>query len=190
MNLNSKSFFQWPEMPPLPRPGEPALVRVATQVSRAAARHELRAVLREVLAAWSGLTAERLPLRETPRGPQWQGLLAGETLDISLSYCDGEAWIGLVRGGDIGIDAMLVRPVAEAEAVARHYLGPNVLADIRGSRQTEQTFALAWTKLEACFKCLKLELTEWNTVQVRAFAHLTSREMVLGRTAVTVAVSD
>jgi 4'-phosphopantetheinyl transferase superfamily len=186
MKPPAELIFQWPELPPLPPVGIPVVIRVATPAPRSAARRELRVVLRQVLTAWSGLAPEQLPLGEFPRGPLWQGLLAGHPLDISLSYCEGEAWIGLIRGGAIGVDAMSVQPIAEAEAVARHYFGPDALASIRQSRQPTQTFALAWTKLEACFKCLKLELTEWNADQAGAFANLASREVIFGRTAVTV----
>lgn len=183
-------FFDWPELPPLPSPGEPVLIRIATPVSRSAARQKLRAVLRRVLADWSGRAPEHLPLVETSHGPRWQGSLAGHSLDISLSYCDGEGWIGLIRGGAIGVDAMRVRPVAEAEAVARHFLGPDVLAAIRESRVPEHAFALAWTEREARLKCLKLGLTEWDANQISAAANCISRRILFDDcTAVAVATA-
>lgn len=193
MNPPPQLIFQWPELPPLPPVGEPVLIRVATPASRPAARQELRAVLRRILAAWGGFAPEsRLagPLDETPRGPRWQGLIAGHPLDISLSYCDGEGWIGLIRGGAIGVDVMAVQPVAEAEAVARHYLGPDALVSIRKSRQPAQAFALAWTQLEARLKCLKLELSEWNASRTGTSANCTCREILFkNHTAVAMAIS-
>ena len=187
MNPVSKLIFQWPKLPPLPLHGQAVLIRVATSVARPAARQELREVLRRVLAVWSGLAPEQLPLCETPRGPQWQGSLAGHSLDVSLAYCDGEGWIGLIRNRAIGIDAMSVQPIAEAEAVARHYLGPSALANILQSHQPAQTFALAWTELEARLKCLKLELAEWNATPIPASATYASRGFLFSnRTAVTV----
>jgi 4'-phosphopantetheinyl transferase len=188
MNPLSKMIFEWPDLPPLPATSRPILVRVATSASRPAARQELRTVLRRILTVWSGLAPEQLPLNESPRGPQWPGLFAGHPMDISLSYCEGEAWIGLIRGGAIGIDAMSIQPIAEAEVVARHYLDPGALAAIRQSRQPAQTFALAWTKLEARVKCLKHDLTEWNATQAVAFANLACQEMLLARTAITMAI--
>jgi len=161
-----KHIFQWPELPPLPAPREPVLIRIVTSSSRTAARQALRAALREVLSAWSGMAPERLPLQETSRGPQWQGLLAGCSLDISFSYCDGEGWIALVRDGVIGVDAMPVQAIAEAEAVARHYFSPAMAAGIRAARDPARAFALAWTELEARFKCLKLGLAERDTGQM------------------------
>ena len=187
MNPVSKLIFQWPELPPLPPPGQAVLIHIVTPASRPAARQELRTVLRRVLAAWSGLVPEQLPLRETPRGPQWQGSFAGHSLDVSLAYCEGEAWIGLIRGGAIGVDAMSVQPIAETETVARHYLGPSVLANVLQSRQPAQTFALAWTELEARLKCLKLELAEWNATPIADSPTCASQGFLFSnRTAVTV----
>jgi phosphopantetheinyl transferase len=156
-------IFQWPELPPLPAPREPVLIRIVTPASRLASRQTLRAALRKVLSAWSGMAPERLPLMETFRGPQWQGPLAGCSLDISFSYCDGEGWIALVRDGVIGVDAMPVQAIAEAEMVARHYFSPVIAAGVRAARDPARAFALAWTELEARFKCLKLGLAEWDS---------------------------
>jgi 4'-phosphopantetheinyl transferase superfamily len=188
MNSPSKLIFEWPELPALPAIGRPILIRVVTSASRRVARQEIRTVLRRVLAVWSGLAPELLPLGESSRGPRWHGLVGGHSLDISLSYCEGEAWIGLIRGGAIGVDAMSIQPIAEAEAVARHYFDPETLAGIRQSCQPAQSFALSWTKLEARLKCLKLELTERNASRPGLFTNLACREAVLGGTAVTVAV--
>jgi phosphopantetheinyl transferase (holo-ACP synthase) len=189
MNSASQLIFEWPEMPELPTIGQPILIRVATSASRPIARQELRTELRRILTVWSGLASELLPLGESSRGPRWHGLLGGHSLDISLSYCEGEAWIGLIRGGAIGVDAMSIQPIAEAEAVARHYFDPKTLAGIRRSCQPAQSFALSWTKLEACLKCLKLELTERNASPPGLFTNLACRDAVLGGTAVTVAVA-
>ena len=54
-------------------------------------------------------------------------------LDISLSYGAGEGWIGLIRGGWIGVDVAGAAPLAEAEDVARLYLGPAATAEIRAA---------------------------------------------------------
>ena len=75
--------------------------------------------MRQVLAAWSGLPPEQLPLAETSRGPVWRGQLGGHDLDISLSYAEGEGWIGLRCAGRIGVDVMQIQNFPEAEAVAR-----------------------------------------------------------------------
>lgn len=160
MKIEPKMIFDWPEMPPLPPPGQTTLIRAATSTSRPAARQELRAVLRQILAVWNGSLPEQLPLRETPRGPSWPGPLGGHGLDISLSYASDEGWIGLMRGGWVGVDVMSIQCVPEAEDVARHYLGRSALAAIQQASDPTLVFTLAWTELEARLKCLKQELNE------------------------------
>lgn len=173
-----------PPPPALPPPGQTVLLRVADKA-------QVRPVLRQILAAWSGLPQERLPLRETTRGPRWIGPLSGDSLDISISYCGQGAWLGLLRGGWVGIDAMRLEPIAEASEVARHYLGPAVQAAIQQSRNPVRAFVLAWTELEARLKCLKRDLMEWTPVCAEVTACCVIQNFVLpGPTVVTVAVAD
>ena len=155
----------WPEMPVLPLPGQPVLVRVVTGQSRQAARQELRTVLRRILAAWTDLSPGQLPLCETAHGPIWLGRLGGHDLDINLSYAEREGWIGLIRAGRIGVDAMQIQQIPEAEEVARHFLGGVSLANIQQSSDPAMAFAEAWTELEARLKCLKQELNEWQVTR-------------------------
>jgi 4'-phosphopantetheinyl transferase len=136
-------------------------------------------VLRQVLAAWSGLPPGQLPLEETPRGPVWRGRLCGETLDISLSYATDEGWIGLIRGGWIGVDVTSVTPLAEAEAVARHYLGPSAAAGIRAAVNPARALASAWTERESRLKCLKQGLTEWSAPQAETEAVCLCHELAI-----------
>jgi 4'-phosphopantetheinyl transferase len=157
--------YVWPEQPTLPPRGQVVLVRVAVAEARDVARRELRAVLRRVLAAWTGLAPGQLPLEETPRGPVWRGLLEGLPLDISLSYSPDEAWIGFLRGGWIGIDVSSAAAFAEVEDVARHYLAPVVAAGIRATAHPARAFAVAWTERESRLKCLKQGLVEWTAGQ-------------------------
>ena len=108
-----------------------------------------------------------MTLIETPRGPVWDGELAGHSLALSLSYTEREAWIGLRRGGAIGVDAMTMAAMPEMEAVARLYLGPPAWAAIQVAPDPVRAFAQAWTALEARLKCLKQPLTEWPANQNR-----------------------
>jgi 4'-phosphopantetheinyl transferase len=168
MKAVPKLIFFWPEMPALPPPGQPVLVRVVTAQPRQTARLELRTVLRRILAAWSDLLPEQLPLHDMLRGPVWLGQLGGQAMNISLSYAEGEGWIGLLRAGLIGVDVMPVRLIPEADAVARLYLGPAAAAAIRQSADPAMAFSVAWTELEARIKCLSRELNEWQLAQACA----------------------
>jgi len=184
----SITICRYPGLPILPPPGEPVLVRVATAATRQSARRELRAALHQILAAWTALAPRELPLRETPRGPVWLGDLDGHSLDISLSYGEEEGWIGLLRGGWIGIDAMRATPVAEAKQVAHHYLGPTASEEPQHASDPVHAFALAWTELEARLKCMKRELTEWPGSQIDVAAQCSIRHITLPD-AVVVAVA-
>jgi hypothetical protein len=162
MNALHQRIIRWPQMPTLPRPGEPVLIRVSTGAPRRQARQASRVVLRQVVSIWSGRAPEAVPLHETSRGPEWHGELAGHSLGISLSYSEAEAWIGLLLGGVIGVDAVRPMRFAEMEMVGRVYLGPSAWQQIHGARDPARAFALAWTGMEARMKCLKQPLTEWR----------------------------
>ena len=157
-----EAIWHCPELPDLPSPGRFVLICVRTGAPRTGARSQVRAVLRQILTAWSHLSPEQLPLQETPRGPVWHGRLQGEALDLSLSYGEGEAWIALSRGERIGVDIMRLQPVPEGEAIAQTYFGAGGWAALRDSPNPVRDFALAWTQLEARCKCLKRGLAEWS----------------------------
>ena len=161
MNWRSISFFRWPEMLPLPPLRQPVVVMVPTSTSRPVARQELRAVLRQMLACWSNIPPAALPLRETPRGPAWEGLLAGHPLDVSFSYAGDIGCIGLIRAGQIGVDVMAVVAVPEMAVVAKTYLDPDECRKIQAVENPARAFAEAWTSLEAGLKCRKSELIEY-----------------------------
>ena len=162
MNTAPKKIYLWPEMPSLPPPGQPVLIRVATPLSRPAARQALRTALRRILAAWSNLLPEQLPLQESNRGPVWSGHIDSHTLDISLAYAEHDGLIGLMLDGLIGVDVMPIQRITEAEAVALHYLGSGTMNAIQRDVDPPMAFAQAWTGLEARIKCLKRELNEWH----------------------------
>jgi 4'-phosphopantetheinyl transferase len=164
----------------LPPCGQPVLVRVAVSEPRSDARREVRAVLREILAAWSHLSPDQVPLEETLRGPVWQGDLCGAPLDISLSYSPNDAWIGLIRGGTIGVDVMRAERFPDADNVARLYLGPAAAERIRQSADPAEAFAQAWTERESRLKCLKQGLTEWTESQAQAESQCQCRNVILG----------
>lgn len=154
----------------MPEPGGWIVRRWPVPPERREARRSVRDTLRRWLAAWSGLDPARLPLEETGRGPAWNGLLEGMTLEISLAYAGDSAWIALRRGGRIGIDAARIEPFAEMAAVAPLYLGPDAWTEIQAGPEPARAFARAWTAREARIKCLGLELAEWTPERARAEA--------------------
>lgn len=105
---------------------------------------------------------------------------------MSFSYCEGTGWIGLLRAGRIGVDAMRIRPFAEMEAVARLYLGSAAWAAVQAAPDPARAFAIAWTELEARLKCLGRELVEQPEAQVAIETQCFSRAVCFeGDTVVT-----
>ena len=171
--------YCWPQLPELPAIQRAVLVRVPLPLGRMDAQQKLRSVLREVLATWSRLPPAGLPLEETGKGPQWHGLLHGETLDISVSYGSEEGWLGFVRGGRIGVDTMAVEPFVEGETVAETYLGAALALTIRAAANPALAFASAWTEREARLKCWKRGPTEWTETKTQDEARCHCQTIVL-----------
>jgi phosphopantetheinyl transferase len=151
---------RWPQVPELPPPGRPVIIVRAGANARQSRREESRIVLRRVLAAWSGQPEHVIRVRESPRGPVWEKSLGGYSISVSLSYCEHYAWIGLLRGGSLGLDAMRPVDFPELEHVARMYLGLSGWTQIEQSSDRALAFAVAWTGLEARAKCLHQPIVE------------------------------
>ncbi len=188
MTLQSQDIYHWPRRPDRAAPCEPTLIRVDVPAHRPAARIRLREVLREVLESWSDGFQQWQPWLETRCGPQWPGLLGKQALDLSLSYSGEVGWIGLLRGGWIGVDAMFIHPFPELDAVAGDFLGPDLQAEIRRSSDPAQAFALAWTDMEARLKGTKADLVEYHRRDAAGLTSCQSRTFILPeRIALTVA---
>jgi hypothetical protein len=163
-------------MPALPPPGQPVLVKVDTAVSRPAARQQMRETVQRIFSAWSGSPAQLPSWRETPCGPIWPDPPGGLPVAVSFSYSDNTGWIGLVRSGSIGVDAMRVCLFPEMEEVAFLYLGPASAAAIRAAVNPARAFAAAWTGGEAQLKCQGHSLTEWPGLPIASGIRFTSRQ--------------
>jgi len=174
-----EGIYHWPVLPALPPQGRFVLICLRTGRPRAEARKEVRTLLRRLLASWTGLSPEMVPLQETPSGPVWQGEPHERLLDFSLSYIKDEAWVAVRRGGIIGLDAMRLEPVPEAEAMAQTYFDPADRAKLRESSDSVRGFALAWTQLEARCKCLKRGLTEWSEYVALETKACTTESLIL-----------
>jgi hypothetical protein len=174
--MSAVRLFHWPEMPALPPPGQPVLVKVDTGASRPAARQQMRETVQRIFSAWSGSPAQLPSWRETPCGPIWPDPPGGLPVAVSFSYSDNTGWIGLVRSGLIGVDAMRACPFPEMEEVALLYLGPASAATIRAAVDPARAFAAAWTGWEARLKCQGHRLTEWPGAPVTSGIHFTGRQ--------------
>ena len=135
------------------------VIRVATPdtENRVQARALIRVALRETLAAFLGQSAENILLDAA-----WGGM------HVSLSHMPGLSIAAISSVWAVGVDLMHVGGGAlempDWRQVAQDYLGPTVSALLQNTpaAQRPAAFAEAWTRHEACLKCIGLPLTEWN----------------------------
>jgi len=164
------------------------VVGVAGETNRAAARRAIRAVLRDALAAWSGLRPERIALHAEP-GHAPYALLDRSTeggggvqrLALGISHDNGLSVAAWNRDGAIGIDLMRIAHVPDWQAVSRDYLGPAAATALAALPPLARAaaFARAWSAHEARLKCLGLGLTEWNDGLARRLAACRCRALDL-----------
>lgn len=143
--------------------GQPLVWRC--QAGGAHPRAAARQLLRQRLAHYLQRPGPEVPLEFTPgQAPavaaRWQGL----PLSLSLSYCGGQALVGICPGANLGLDLTAVSALPDWEGVARLYLGPLALARLAGleAGPRARQFARDWACLEAAGKCLGLALEEWS----------------------------
>jgi 4'-phosphopantetheinyl transferase len=114
-----------------------------------------RAFLRLLLAQYLATDAAELRFRYGPHG---KPALADDRsgLAFNLAHADRLAVCALSREGDLGVDVERVRPIPDAEVVARQVFSPREraeLASVPGSARLRAFFD-AWTRKEAFLKAL------------------------------------
>jgi 4'-phosphopantetheinyl transferase len=114
-----------------------------------------RAFLRLLLAQYLGTDAGAIEFRYGPHGKPF---LAHEQwgLRFNLAHAGGLAVCALARGGELGVDVERVRPLSDAEAVARSNFSPRENAALAALPEGDRLrgFFEAWTRKEAFLKAL------------------------------------
>lgn len=175
----------WPEAKRLPGPGEELLVLgIATPDTaiRDAARRRTRLALRSVLGELLDLPPERVPLLAEPgQAPRLD--LPERRIALSVSHERGLSLAAIHLGSAVGIDLMRSENEPDWEAVARDYLGERTRERIGRlpPAQRPPAFADAWTRLEACRKCLGLALAEWDPALEKALSRCRTHRLRLPR---------
>ena len=114
-----------------------------------------RANLRLVLSAELGVAAQDVHF---DYGPQGKPLLAGELgkigVSFNLSHSGDLALIGVCRGGEVGVDLEIQRPLADADQLAQRYFSTQELAAYLAAPAAQRTaeFFNCWTRKEALLK--------------------------------------
>jgi 4'-phosphopantetheinyl transferase len=134
-------------------------------VPRAEARTRIRLALRAMVAAALGFATERIALHCVP-GSAPRLLVDGVPSAAGVSFAhDGQISVAAYHAhGPVGVDLMQVQETPDWFDVARDYLGPQAAASLAATPAAERgrAFAQAWTRREACLKCLGLALSEWT----------------------------
>lgn len=151
---------------------------------RHAARENIRSALREMLGALLRRPAASIALISQPGQPILLDL--PETrIGLSVSHAAGLTVAAIHVGVSIGVDVMRIDRGADWmpdwECVAQCYLGPQVCSRIAtlAPGQRAHAFAQAWTRWEACLKCLGMALTEWTPALEQRLASCGVRALAL-----------
>lgn len=109
-----------------------------------------RAALRAILGSYLDRPAASLVFAIGPRGkPSLEG-----PLHFNLAHSGDLALVAVTSAGPIGVDLERVRPVHEAEAIARRFFSPEECADLAAVSHTDRDYAFlsCWTRKEALLK--------------------------------------
>lgn len=152
--------------PALPAEGV-TVIGIDGQPDRETARSTIRAALRTALAAHWAVAEDMVELASPPGEAPWALVrLAGAPRRIPLAIShDGTLSLGAFAAGNaVGIDVSQIVPVPDWEAVARDYLGPEVVQALAAlpAAQRDAAFARAWSGYEARSKYFGLALEEWS----------------------------
>ena len=149
-------LYRWPNSVAFPNE-DVALVQIPQTERNATGRLRVREVLRDILFNWAGHPVE---LEESALGPIAQGFIRGRSIEVSLSYAGGDAWVAIRSNGSVGMDAVLVEENSDWEAVAELYLGDSAVQEIRDAEHRGCAFAERWAVFEARCKLAKLPIRE------------------------------
>jgi 4'-phosphopantetheinyl transferase len=114
-----------------------------------------RAFLRLLLAQYLGAEPRGLRFRYGSNGKP--GLAdEGGDLQFNLAHSGPLAVCALARGRELGVDLEQIRPIRDAEGVARSVFSPREMARFESLPETarQRAFYEAWTRKEAFLKAL------------------------------------
>ncbi|MEW6157222.1 MAG: 4'-phosphopantetheinyl transferase superfamily protein, partial [Verrucomicrobiota bacterium] len=114
-----------------------------------------RGMLRELLAQYLRRDPERLVLCYGPFGkPELAMSSSRERLHFNLAHCDDVVLFGFCKECELGVDIEQIRPLPEAEEIARRYFSANEFRCWQSLPAGEKLAAFyhCWTRKEAVLK--------------------------------------
>ncbi|WP_417069366.1 4'-phosphopantetheinyl transferase family protein [Niveibacterium terrae] len=156
-------------------------VETADSPLRESARSQIRATIVDALAQTLGLPASALTIRSIPGEAPALILPDGSQAGLSISHSEGLSIAAIALDGAVGVDLMRIIGLADQQALARDYLGPDATARLAALPAHEQAraFAQVWTAHEAKLKCLGLPLTEWSEALETKLSRCAVQELAL-----------
>ena len=156
-----------------------------------------RAGLRRVLAGYIAVPPCSFLLQEGPHGkPELQ-----EGPRFSLSHSGDLALCAVARDREVGVDVEQLRPVPEADSIARRWFSEEEMAAYRvaADARLDGAFLRSWTRREAFLKAIGLGLSDaeagtaidperWELHEVRpgeGFVGALAVERIRGRPAIS-----
>ncbi len=137
-----------------------------------------RGALRVLLAQYSGCTPDEVTFRYGPHGKPALENTGAAALFFNVSHTHELALVALRRGGEIGVDIERLRPIAEAEAIARRYFTPREHTTLQGLPPADRAAAFfrCWTRKEAMLKAIGVGLSfALNDVEVTLTSDVPAR---------------
>jgi 4'-phosphopantetheinyl transferase len=111
-----------------------------------------RLVLRRILGACLGVAPDQVRIESNMLGkPQLAG---GERIDFNLAHSGDLLLVAVARAIRVGVDVERIRPLNDAQAIARRFFSPHE-ADWLQERQDaerDRAFFRLWTRKEAVLK--------------------------------------
>jgi 4'-phosphopantetheinyl transferase len=111
-----------------------------------------RALLREILAAYTGRRAQDLRFRYGHRGKP--ALESGEAIRFNLSHSHGHAVYAVTRGREVGVDLERIRPLSGADRIAERFFSEPEVKELQAvpAEARLSSFFTCWTRKEAYVK--------------------------------------
>lgn len=117
------------------------------------------AALRRLLSQHTGRPAGELMFRDGAFGKPAliEPAVGGRSrCAFNMSHCEHLAVFAVAPDGDIGVDVELLRPMDDADALARHHFTAGEQAAFNAAAAAQRTlrFLYGWTRKEACLKAI------------------------------------
>ena len=116
-----------------------------------------RAALRAVMGRYTDRPASALRFLCAPRGkPELSACTNPRTIHFNSSHSHELCIIAVTRTGPIGVDVEYLRPMPEAEDIARRHFSATEIRDLMAvsSAERERAFFNCWTRKEAYVKAV------------------------------------